>query len=153
MAGVVTLVISIVSLCTSMAVFYWQRRHGDFDLARMLHADLTTGEVARARDVLGTFIHDPRTLDSEDLRDVRTAYFTVLWCFERLYAGRRAIRDGGAASRRPLRFLDHMISGQVSYWDQNLPWIREELEQHPGGVHDSESLRAFTELRHAVLRR
>lgn len=82
---------------------------------------------------------------------MRTAYFTVLWCFERLYAGRSAIQDGGMASRRPLRFLDRMISGQLVYWSANLPRVREELEQRLGPVEDEQSRRAFEELKQAVL--
>jgi hypothetical protein len=49
----VTLVISIVSLYTSITVFYWQRRHGDFGLARLLHADLRCGRVGGARRASG----------------------------------------------------------------------------------------------------
>jgi len=147
----VTLVISIVSLSTSIAVFYWQRRHGDFDLARLLHADLTSGEVAKARDLLGTLLHSPNSVAADDLPHVRTAYFTVLWCFERLYAGRRAIEDGGTASRRPLRFLDLLISGQLTYWSANLPRIRDELQQRLGPLEDTHSVWAFEELKRTVL--
>ncbi|MGW6958754.1 hypothetical protein [Streptomyces chartreusis] len=57
MTNAVTLVISIVSLSTSIAVFYWQRGHGGFDLARLLHADLSSGEAAKACDLLGTLLH------------------------------------------------------------------------------------------------
>ncbi|MFD7283902.1 hypothetical protein ACFV80_44680 [Streptomyces sp. NPDC059862] len=119
-----TLVISIVSLCTSIAVFCWQRQHGDFDLARLLHADLTGGEVAKTRDVLGTLVHSPGSIRDDVLPEVRTAYFTLLWCFERLYAGRRAIQDGGTANCRPLRFLDRLTSSQLAYWAVNLPAYR-----------------------------
>jgi hypothetical protein len=150
-SGVATLMISIVSLCTSMAVFYWQRRHGDFDLARVLHADLTSGEVAKARDLLGTLLHAPDTVADDVLPDIRTAYFTVLWCLERLYAGRRTIKDGGAASRRPLKFLDRLISGPLAYWSDNLPRVREVVEQRLGPIEDDQSVQAFEELKLAVL--
>ncbi|SDP62095.1 hypothetical protein SAMN04487981_12933 [Streptomyces sp. cf386] len=148
---VVTLVISIVSLCTSISVFYWQRRHGDFDLARLLHADLTGGEVAKARDVLGALVHTPGSIRDDVFPEVRTAYFTLLWCFERLYAGRRAIQDGGTASRRPLRFLDRLISSQLAYWAVNLPRVRGELERRLGPIEDEQSLWAFEELKRSVL--
>ncbi|WP_210594300.1 hypothetical protein [Streptomyces sp. GESEQ-35] len=151
MTEAVTLVISIVSLSTSIAVFYWQSRHGDFDLARLLHADLTSGEVAKARDLLGTLLHSPNSMCDDDLPDVRTAYFTLLWCFERLYAGRRAIQDGGMASRRPLRFLDRLISGQLTYWSLNLPRVRDELQQRMGPIEDEQSMWAFEELKRTAL--
>lgn len=150
-SDVATLMISIVSLCTSMAVFYWQRRHGDFDLARVLHTDLTSGEVAKARDLLGTLLRSPDAVGDDALPGVRTAYFTVLWSFERLYAGRRAIEDGGTASRRPLRFLDRLINWPLAYWSENLPRVREILEQRLGPVEDDHSLHAFEELKRAVL--
>ncbi len=150
-SDVATLAISIVSLCTSVAVFYWQRRHGDFDLARLLHADLTSGEVARARDLLGALLRSPDTFRDDALPDVRTAYFTVLWSFERLYAGRRAIEDGGTASRRPLKFLDRLIRWPLAYWSENLPRVREVLEQRLGTVEDDQSIEALVELERAVL--
>ncbi|WDF43486.1 hypothetical protein PBV52_45260 [Streptomyces sp. T12] len=143
--------LSIVSLCTSIAVFYWQRRHGVFDLARLLHADLTGGEVAKARDMLGTLVHSPGSIRDDTLPEVRTAYFTLLWCFDRLYAGRRAIQNGGTASRRPLRFLDRLIGSQVAYWAENLPRVREELARHLGPIEDEQSLWAFEELKRTVL--
>ncbi|MGW0423284.1 hypothetical protein [Streptomyces sp. NPDC003015] len=151
MTNAVTLVISLVSLCTSMTVFYWQRRHGDFDLARLLHADLTSGEVAKARDLLGTLLHSPGSFEPCNLPQARTAYFTVLWCFERLYAGRRAIEDGGTASRRPLRFLDLLITEQLTYWSVNLPRVRDELQQQLGTLDDAQSVWAFEELKRTVL--
>ncbi|MEV6105687.1 hypothetical protein AB0M28_13365 [Streptomyces sp. NPDC051940] len=144
--------ISIVSLCTSMAVFYWQRRHGDFDLARILHADLTSGDVAKARDLLGTLLHSPDSFRDDALPDVRTAYFTVLWSFERLYAGRRAIEDGGAASRRPLKFLDRLISRPLAHWSENLPRVRAVLVQRLGPVEDDQAMQALVDLKRAVLR-
>lgn len=151
MTEVVTLVISIGSLCASIAVFYWQRRHGHFDLARILHADLTGGEVAKARDVLGTLVHAPGSIRDDGLPEARTAYFTLLWCFEGIYAGRRAIQDGGTASRRPLRFLDRLISNQLVYWSANLPRVRGELERRLGPIDDEQSRWAFEELKRAVL--
>lgn len=48
-------------------MFYWQRRHGDFELARLLHADLTSGEVAKALDLLGTLLHSPNSIRDDDL--------------------------------------------------------------------------------------
>ena len=141
----ISTVISLLALMTALAAFWMQRRQADFTLACLLHRDLTTGEVAEARDRLGTLIHDPVRITDEDLPDVRTAYFKLLWCFERIYLGRRSIVASRMRSGQPLRLLDGLVAYQVDYWREQLPVIRQKLELL-GEVKDEKEWWAFHEL-------
>lgn len=139
--------VSLLALGAAVAVYWGQRQQADFALARSLHADLTTGEVAKAREDLGTLVHDPRLIADAELPRVRTSYFALLWCFERVYAGRRTIAAGRRASNRPLVFLDEMIGWQVEYWSKNLADVKDELERRLGvSVSDGDSREAFDRL-------
>ncbi|MFJ8535462.1 hypothetical protein [Streptomyces sp. NPDC093591] len=128
--------ISIVSLCTSIAVFYWQRWHGDFDLARILHADLTGGEVAKARDLLGTLVHSPGSFRDDGLPEARTAYFTLLWCFERLYVGRQRPRTldprgDGHVGDRTGRLGDLRTAEPADPADRQKPTVAQGISRAP----------------------
>jgi hypothetical protein len=141
----ISTIISLLALMTAMAVFWAQRRHAHFELACLLHRDLTTGEVAEARDKLGTLLHDPVRFTPDDLPEVRTAYFTLLWCFERIYLGRRVMVAGRVPSKRPLRLLDDLVTYQVRYWDENLPAIKQAIETL-GDVKDEREREALIKL-------
>lgn len=145
---------------TGVAVWTYreQSRQAAFELARSLHADLTSGDVARSRDVLGTYRRsgqDPR--DEDELQDVLNAYFTLLWCFERVLAGRNALQ------RRPrwnpdlpaVQFLDSMMHWHVEEWATSLPEIRMSLDRGVRAFRDRElddrhSLTSFDKLCRAV---
>lgn len=148
----ISAVVALIALVVSVAAFFVQRTYGDLELARALHADLTTGEVARAREDLGTLVLDPRRISDGDLPRVRTSYFTLLWCFERINAGRSTIAAHGRHGRRPLRFLASLIRWPVEYWSEHLTQAREELERRLGGtLDDTQSHQAFEDLKRAVL--
>jgi hypothetical protein len=165
-------------LVTSALAYQAQRRRLWLDLARSLHHELTTGEVAEARDPLGTLVYadDSSKVDPEV---GRTAYFTVLWCFERIWAGREAIiRDYRPSEpriiraflscldrvapqrsqvlrdrrRQPLRFLDELIAWHVETLGYVLPIAKAELGKRLGDrISDGSSLRGLTKLMQAVL--
>jgi hypothetical protein len=83
-----------------------QRRRGDFDLARALHVELTTGDVMDARDRLSTF-HQRGNLTQPDLDRLLRDYFTLLLCFERIEAGRYLLA-GRWWNSGALRYLDRL---------------------------------------------
>ncbi|MDB4897080.1 MAG: hypothetical protein JWN15_3342 [Firmicutes bacterium] len=150
--GIAT-VVSLLAFATAAAAHVRQRRAEDFRLARDLHVDLTTGEVAKAREVLGTLVHDGSRIKDEDIPRVRTSYFTLLWCFERIYAGRCAIADGWTFGNRPLRFLDRLVVWQVEYWAENLGPAKEALEARLGvQLSDGKSRLALDALNQAIPR-
>ncbi|MER5638002.1 hypothetical protein ABT095_13710 [Kitasatospora sp. NPDC002227] len=118
---------AVASVVGAWAVYRGQTRQVDFELARTLHLDLTSGEVALARDLLTTFRTGQRPYGPE----VLAAYFTLLWCFERILQGRRSmIRSPFDRLRRSaaVRFLDEALAMHLASWERNLPEIRQRLD-------------------------
>jgi len=159
--------VAFASLLLSLAAFKVQQRRTNMELARSLHHDLTSGEVAKARESLGTITRDTTVAPSDRAERrtwyvrARTDYFTLLWCFERIWAGRKAIiadyRTGAAS--RPCRYLDNLIGWHVRNWAFDLPVIRQILNNELGsepaedddGVLDRDSSMAFRKLSAEVL--
>lgn len=158
---VIALLISVASLAISYAAFKVQRRRTNMELARSLHFDLTSGEVAMARESLGTLTRDLKVIASGDSAKrnawfvaARTDYFTLLWCFERIWAGRVTIMaDEGRRHTGPARrYLDGLIGWHVRSWALDLPEIKEVLEDElDSPVLDQDSSRAFGKLSGALL--
>ncbi|MEU2722769.1 hypothetical protein [Streptomyces smyrnaeus] len=147
----VSAIAAVLALAAAAGVYLGQSRQADFALARSLHADLTSGEVAQAREVLGTLVHDPGAIDEDDWVKVRQSYFTLLWCFERVYAGWYVLASGGKLSRGPLGFLDRMIRWHVEYWEANFPVVKVELGRAlQQTVKDGNSWKAFEALSSAL---
>jgi hypothetical protein len=128
-----------------------QHRREDFEVARTLHADLTTGPVAEARDLLGAVVFTQATPAGKSVDDVLRAHFTLLWSFERIEGGRRSM-----AARRPKKirertgdnpvvFLDEVIGWHVRFWRKGFDTVREWLEQQAGAPVDDEDSRAAFE--------
>lgn len=129
-----------------------QHRREDFELARALHADLTTGSVAEARDLLGTVTFTGAAPPGHDADAVRRAYFTLLWSFERIDGGRTSMtkRHHRSESKRDaVDFLDKLIDWHVRFWnsDSGFKRVRDWLADELGGpVDDKESFAAFERL-------
>jgi hypothetical protein len=76
----------ILGLATAALTLNTVRRT-DFERARQLHAELTTGPVAEARHLVGSAMENRARTSSPDLaNDEIQALFIVLWCFERIDA-------------------------------------------------------------------
>lgn len=129
-----------------------QHRREDFELARSLHADLTTGVVAEARDLLGTVTFADAAPPGQGTDDVRRAYFTLLWCFERIEGGRRSMADRHPRRDSPaVAFLDDLIQWHVDFWRNGFEQIRQWIAKQPGGpVSDGSSRAAFDRLSSAL---
>jgi hypothetical protein len=155
--AIVSAVISSASVAAAALVYSRQRRSAHFELARALHSDLTSGEVAAARSILRVLVlGTPDAAARVNLDDARDAYFRLLWCFERIYAG-RLVLVGGSARRTPPRkgspahFLDDAIGWHVVYWDQNLDTAKEIIATRfgvtPADIPDGASRGPFDQLR------
>jgi hypothetical protein len=161
------LAVAIASLLLAWAAFKLQRRRTNMELARSLHHDLTSGEVAKARETLGSITRDQSVAPREDLErrrawfvGARTDYFTLLWCFERIWAGRETIIDDDrrGVRSRPCRYLDQLVGWHVRNWAFDLPEIKRvlinelsEMPEQKDGVRDEDSSRAFGKLTRALL--
>lgn len=92
-------------------------RRTDFDRARQLHTELTTGPVSEARHQVGTAFEDPARgrnveLSIEELK----ALYIVLWCFERIDVARDTLLGRWRwlpAPVNPRKMLDASIKRHV----------------------------------------
>lgn len=156
-----SLAVSVTSLLVAVSAFRVQRRRANMELARALHVDLTTREVAKARDTLGTMVYDRAVMASGDMASrkarfigARTDYFTLLWCFERIWAGRETITadERAGANGAACRYLDQAIRWHVLSWARDLPLVGHVLELELGSsLADEESWEAFGKLCDALL--
>lgn len=156
-----SLVVAAGSLLLALAAFKVQRRRTNMEVARTLHFDLTTGEVAKARESLGTITRDRQVLTSGDpaarkarFVDARTDYFTLLWCFERIWAARLAITDdeGREGQGAACRYLDQLVGWHVRNWARDLPVVKNVLElELASRIQDQDSSLAFGKLSGALL--
>jgi hypothetical protein len=79
----------------------------------------------------------------------RDSYVTLLWCFERIHAGRRVVLGSRTRPRSgsPLAFLDDPTSWHVVEWHKGFPRAKERLEARLGQeIVDKDSRAAFDQL-------
>lgn len=139
--SVISAVAAVAATAIGVLVYQGQSRQAAFELARSLHAGLTTGDVVLARDVLGTYRRSPAEGVGAELSEVLKAYFVLLWCFERILAGRRAMsrRRRANADSPAIVFLDQMVRWHLQEWATGLPEVRARL-RHDVAEHRGTSL-------------
>jgi hypothetical protein len=152
-----------------------------YELARSVHEDLTTGEVAEARDRLGTLVrarrrlwgnpiephhtHDTAIRDAYDpspdghrMAQLRRDWFTLLWCFQRVNAALDLLAEAPSEvahgrQRDPRNFLADLIRDQVRFLNTDATDVRAALEEYDKRpVDDRESSQAFRDLVAVLLR-
>jgi hypothetical protein len=131
----------------------WEQAH--FQLALSLHHDLTTGEVAAARDKLGGIQHGNEPEKGEvSVADGIVSYFAVLWCFERIHAGEKSLRshsrrlqDDETKITPALRCMYDSIWWHVNEWNRDHGVIHAELQRRLGKeIEDQDSVPKLHEL-------
>lgn len=91
--------LSVAAMVISAVVAYATARRSAYDRVTALIADLTTGEVAQARHVMGTMAQTkngdldsrlavalPDTKEDDRLNEARRHLFLVLWAIDRVHA-------------------------------------------------------------------
>lgn len=134
------------------------------EIARTLHADLTSGVVAEARRPLGELafalgqqeggqVNLEETIRATGLEaeEIRHHYFVLLWCFERIWAGYQVISVDRLLGQRPRNEFASLIEWHVRNWSGDLPAVKSALGAKLGEVHDSDSAEAFGKLGDAIL--
>ncbi|MEU0413945.1 hypothetical protein ABZ307_40055 [Streptomyces griseorubiginosus] len=154
-AGVGSTVLALAAVAIALAAYRSERRRARFESARALHDGLTTGEVAAARAITGYLHYGEFHGDSHDVTAGLNAYFTLLWCFERIEAGRTALlRDsfrGGAKGDGAVQYLDSLIAWHVAEYACGLATARRKLAEAAGrNVSDPRSTVSFGHLLHAL---
>lgn len=136
------------------AAIAWTNFRGQlFELARQAHIDLTTGEVAQARNVLGgVCFQESEQIPASDVEDAREAWFTVLWCFQRLAAARRRIVSAGRTGRAPLIYFDELVGDQLRFMNEDYDVVRPRITRVVPALSDDDSKKMFPELFRGVHR-
>ncbi|WP_371601197.1 hypothetical protein [Streptomyces sp. NBC_00564] len=91
--------------------------------------DLTTGEVVRARVNLIAYLRNPGESSDELVQEALGSYYVLLWCFERILAGRRVLNRSRRwnPSLPAVQFLDTLVQWHLEEWGKDLPVIRRRL--------------------------
>ena len=145
-----SLVMSTATAVASMAVaivalgYTWAQERRDVKRAlSAMHADLTSGEVAHARDVVGDLrfgvVAKGRMTCAKKNRgreEIR-AYFTLIWAVERvdnalsMYTTRRTLR------------LEHYVKWNLDELTRNIVWLRQAHGSRLG-ISDQDAWSSFT---------
>ncbi|WP_346619645.1 hypothetical protein [Blastococcus montanus] len=146
----VSAIAAVLALGVAAIVYWGQRYQSHMEIARLLHLDLTSGEVAMARELLGTLRYGNEAARAQiDPAASLTAYFTLLWCFERIRAGRVCLLSGLGRLGRPraVRYLDDLLQWHLVEWQAGLPIVRQRIGERIGSpVDDGQSALAFERL-------
>ncbi|GGT26713.1 hypothetical protein GCM10010222_80620 [Streptomyces tanashiensis] len=165
MADWLSAVVAAVSAAIAVYAAYWARRsargtftHTAHELARTLHADLTTGTTAEARDVLEHFRSGTRYRETgpnnpppiAETHEILQAYFALLWCFERILIGRRSLtkQQNWNDTASAVIFLDELLAWHLKSWAERWPTIRAALKtsDRVPDLRDHDSLSSFCAL-------
>lgn len=152
LAGVSSTMLALAAVVVALLAFRSERRRARFEGARALHHDLTTGEVAAARKIIGSLHYgDPDSASSAvDWSHALTSYFTLLWCFERIEAGRTALVRGvvhGARRDEAVDYLDALVAWHVAEYACGFSVARRKLAEGFGEeISDGQSAFGFGRL-------
>jgi hypothetical protein len=152
LAGVSSTVLALAAVVVALLAFRSEHQRARFEGARALHHDLTTGEVAAARKIVGGLHYGDFGSGSgpADWSQALTSYFTLLWCFERIEAGRTALARGVARGKRrdkAIDYLDALITWHVAEYACGFAIARRKLsEVSSEEISDDDSASGFGRL-------
>ncbi|MFF5315655.1 hypothetical protein [Streptomyces massasporeus] len=153
LAGVSSTVLALAAVVVALVAFRSEHQRARFEGARALHHDLTTGEVAAARKVIGSLHYGGFGSASApvDWSEALTSYFTLLWCFERIEAGRTALVRGVVRSSDPrneaVDYLDALVAWDVAEYACGFAVARRRfVESSAQEVSDGDSTSGFSRL-------
>jgi hypothetical protein len=152
LAGVSSTVLALAAVVVALLAFRSEHQRARFEGARALHHDLTTGEVAAARKIVGSLHYGDfgATSGPADWNQALTSYFTLLWCFERIEAGRTVLSRGVVRRLRrgeAVDYLDALVAWHVAEYACGFAIARRKLaEASAEEVSDGDSASGFGRL-------
>lgn len=152
LAGVSSTVLALAAVVVALLAFRSEHQRARFEGARALHHDLTPGEVAAARKIVGSLHYGDfgSTSSPAEWSEALTSYFTLLWCFERIEAGRTALARGVIRSQRrdeAVEYLDALVAWHVAEYACGFAIARRKLaETSAEEISDSDSTSGFSRL-------
>jgi hypothetical protein len=125
----------LAAIGSAIAAFIsWMTAHTALKTARRQHsaallADLTTGEVASARNTIGSWLYGSHEQHSPISKpELIHAYYVVAWALERLAVGRTALGAMRFGDRKAVDELDARLSWHVKEQVPNLRFIANHLK-------------------------
>lgn len=158
-AGLGSAALAVAAVAVALTAFQSERRRARWENARALHHDLTTGEVAAARNRMGrlhygSYSNSPlSTAEAETEMDLQ-AYYTLLWCFERINAGRESLvrASNKLPSDGAVEYLEDLIRWHVAEYACGFRRARNALATRTGNpLSDKQSQAGFSELASQLL--
>lgn len=125
----------LAAIGSAVAAFIsWMTAHTGLKTSRRQHsaallADLTTGEVAVARDRIGSWLYGDHQQHSPigDPQLIQ-AYYVVAWALERPAVGRTALGAMRLGDKEALKELDARVLWHVREQGQNLRFLARQLK-------------------------
>lgn len=125
LAAIASAVAAFVSWATAQAALKTSRRQH----SAALLADLTTGEVAAARNVIGSWLYGSHEQHSViGTPELIRAYYVVAWALERLAVGRTALGAMRFGDSKALDELDARLKWHVQEQTPNLRFIAKHVK-------------------------
>ncbi|MFD9584885.1 hypothetical protein ACFWBM_09420 [Streptomyces sp. NPDC059980] len=152
LAGVSSTLLALAAVAVALLAFRSEHQRARFEGARSLHHDLTTGEVAAARKIMGSLHYGDfgSTSSPADVSQALTSYFTVLWCFERIEAGRTALARGvirGLRKDNAVDYFDTLVAWHATEYACGFAVARRKLaEASAQEISDGDSASGFGRL-------
>ncbi|MFF3389443.1 hypothetical protein ACFYW1_00620 [Streptomyces sp. NPDC002669] len=141
-----------------MTLLVWRKSRltARLEIVRSLHAELISDSAAKDRHTLGSLHWQNREInpDGAERGEVMSAYFAMLWRFERLHAGRKVLLEEGNGSRDvALKMLDEQVYTHVAEYVCTFPVIKDKLVESNGDdpVFDGAYLKTFDQLRRSLV--
>ncbi|WP_158801407.1 hypothetical protein [Streptomyces sp. NRRL S-37] len=146
-----TAVVAGVALFFTIRLARKQRYEQRHELARQIINDLTTESAVKDRHLLGCLHWQNRPIKGGNERDaVMRAYFSMLWLFGRLQAGRSSLLATNNNKRDDaLKYLDEGIQTHILEYICTFNEVRKKLEEADPSdkVYEGSYADAFRDLR------
>lgn len=160
-ASVVSAALGLAAIAIAVRVHQTEYRRSRFETARSLLQDLNSGETATVRHYVARLHYgifnsrrSPDLGDADQAALYFAAYYTMLWCFERVEAGRTSLVAGGRGIDHDpvIEYLDNRLAWHVAEFACAIPQARARLATtvHDGEVKDRDSVAGFHRLLSAL---
>ncbi|WP_449407304.1 hypothetical protein [Microbacterium maritypicum] len=101
-----------------------------------LHASLTSGETAAARNVIGTLLHSPNSREHPSRLDSISAYFTLIWSLQRARNVFRTQLLPAKELNAPMSKWERLVPGRLRDATEALTWNLDEIAGNIVRFHD-----------------
>ena len=159
-SSVASATLALAAIAIAVRTHQTEHRRSRFETARSLLQELNSGETVAVRHNIAPLHYGhqhgiiPDLSDENQVRLYFAAYYTMLWCFERVEAGRTSLIAGrlGRGHDPVIEYLDKRLAWHVAEFACAFPKAREQLATTAldGAVKDRDSVKGFLRLLSAL---